>query len=215
MIGVLFEVNGVRKYSDDDFNLHLEPVNIPFPVPKTKFIEKEFGDGSIDLTEASGKVFYKDRNFQLTFIADNKVMYMDKMNKLSSFIHGKELKMTFWFDPEYYYVGRATINQYKSNNYIGSIVVNVQTRPYKYKKEVTVQIDKITNERVVVYKNGRMDVVPTFKSTAEINFEYLGNHYSLGTSETMFPNIVFTEGDNVIKWTGNAEVTVSYQEGML
>lgn len=213
--GVIFEVNGIRKHTDDDFDLHCEPVDIPFPDVKTKYIEKEFGHGSIDLTEANGKVYYKDRTFSLTFVAQNKVLYLETLKKFVSFIHGRELKMTFWWDKDYYYLGRAKVNQYKCNDYIGTIPVQIQTRPFKYKHNVTIQTDIITTEKLVVYKNERMDVVPTFKTNGNMNFTFKDNMYALTTGETIFPNIVFSEGDNVIKWTGTGEVTVSYQEGAL
>ena len=215
MRGAIFEVNGIRKYTDVDFDLHLEPVDIPYPSIKEKYIEKEFGHGAIDLTESNGKVYYEDRTFDLTFVAQNKVLYKETLDKFIAFLHGREFKMTFWWDIDFYYVGRATVNQYKCKDYIGTIAVKARVRPFKYRQNPTIQTDIVNTEKLVVYKNDRMEVVPTFITNSNMNFEFNGNRFALTSGQTVFPNIEFKEGDNVIKWFGDGEVTVTYQEGRL
>ena len=218
MNGVTFEINGVSKNSETDFDLFMEAVDIPFPQVKTKYIEREFGDGSIDLTQADGNVYYKDREFTINFIAPNKVLYKADLNALSAFLHGQVVKMTFWFDQDFYYLGRAQINEYKSDGYIGQISVDVQVRPYKYKNTVTTQTATSTAEYVkYTYSNGRMPVVPTFKCSGAGYVKFNDNEYSLSAGvETQFPNIVFKNGNNDIYLKGDGMTwEISYQEGQL
>ena len=214
--GVEFEVNGVKKHSFIDFRLHFNPVSIPYPEVKENYVEKQFADGSLDLTEADGRVYYKDRTFTLSFECNDRLRYDKTLDKIASFLHGQRVKMTFYFDRDYYYIGRASINKYTSDKGMGTIEVDVTVRPYKYKQLETITINTITGSAVINYLNDRMTVVPTFKADTDMNFEFNGNQYALsGNKGTIFPNLEFKEGDNIVKWTGNGTVTVSYQEGAI
>lgn len=218
MNGVTFEINGIAKNSDTDFDMIMEPVDIPFPEIKTKYVEKEFGDGSIDLTDADGNVYYKDRKFTLKFIVQNKALYKAKLNALSAFLHGQKVKMTFWYEQEYYYIGRLQINNYKSNEYIGEIDVDVQVRPYKYKQDVTVKNESSTAEYVkYTYSNDRMPAVPTFKCSGEGQLKFNNNEYSLSANtEVIFPNVIFKNGNNDIYIKGDGMTwEIKYQEGAI
>ena len=95
------------------------------------------------------------------------------------------------------------------------IFLDIDAEPYKYKKEITVQTNQVDIKSVIVYKNNRMEVIPTFQATDTMTFDFNGNTYSLGTTETIFPDVEFVEGDNIIVWHGNGIVTVTYQEGAL
>lgn len=206
MNGVNFKVGNVTKNTETDFNLILEPVDIPFPEVKTKFIEREFGNGAIDLTEADGNIYYKDRTFSLTFIAQNKVLYKQTLNELMAFLHGKAVQMTFWFDEDYYYEGRVSINQYKCDGYIGNITCDIQTRPYKYKKiQKTVQLNIGSNEfaYTTVTNDGAMPCIPQFffngNADEFVLIKFGDSQFTLPfAQQTTFPEIVLKYGDNQI-----------------
>ena len=213
--GVLFEVNGIPKHSLDHFNLFLGDVKIPFPAPKTNYLKKEGGNGTIDNTEVFGKVFYDDRKFSLKFTCKDEVRYTEALSDIVNFLHGREVKMIFYFDDLYYYKGRLSINKYTSSKAMGTMTFDVVTEPYKYHQLETIARNEVKEKAVINYTNDRMEVVPIFKATSSMTFEFKGNSYALGTTETIFPNIEFTQGDNVIVWHGNGIVEVRYQEGRL
>lgn len=213
--GVLFEINGIEKHSFDDWGLLLKPLTIDFPEVKTKYIEIEGGNGSLDLTEAYGKVFYKDRKFNIEFTCNDKLRYDETLREITSFLHGREVKVTFYFDEEYYYIGRISFNKYTSRKGVGTMVFNAVFRPYKLKQDVTITTNTVVDKKVVTYLNDRLEVTPRFKADSNMTFEFKGNSYALGTTETVFPSIEFTEGENVIVWHGNGVVSVIYQEGSL
>lgn len=213
--GVLFEVDGIPKHSLDHFELLFSPLPIPFPKPKTKYGEIEGGHGNHDYTETFGKVFFNNRRFTLTFTCNDSLRYDSRLSEIANFLHGRVVKMTFYFDELYYYVGRLTINDYKSSRAMGTIVMDVETEPFKYKQLVTIARNTVTEKAVINYENDRMEVTPVFKATENMTFEFNGNSYALGTTETIFPDIEFTQGDNVIVWHGNGVVEVTYQEGSL
>lgn len=213
--GVEFEINGVRKHSFDDWGLIFKPFPILYPEPKTSYIEIEGGNGSIDHTEVFGKIFYKNRKFSIEFECFDKIKYDDTLRKIVTFLHGRVAKITMYFDYDFYYKGRIKFNKYTSSKATGAIVLDIDAEPYKYKKEITVQTNQVDTKSVIVYKNNRMEVIPTFQATDNMTFDFNGNTYSLGTTETIFPDVEFVEGDNIIVWHGNGIVTVTYQEGAL
>lgn len=213
--GVLFEVNGVQKHSLDDFGLWLNPLEIPYPEVKTKYVDLEMADGQIDLTESAGRIFYNNRTFPITFQCVDRLRFGETINELIAFLHGQQAKVTFWYEPEYYYFGRIVVNQYTSESGTGTIELEATFNPYKLKQFETVAVDDVTGEKTVIYQNDRMIVTPTFKASSAINFTFNGNDYALGTTETVFPDLEFKKGENIIQYTGTAQVTVTYQEGGL
>lgn len=213
--GVLFEVNGIRKHSAIDWGLHLAPFEIVPPTPKTSYVDIEGGDGSIDLTEVYGRIFYENREYSIEFSCDDRLRYTEKLNEIIAFLHGKEAKITFYFDADYYQMGRLTFNKYTSSAAMGSITLDVTAEPYKYHQQETITTSTIATKTIVNYVNDRMDVVPEFKASAAMNFKFNGNSYALSTSATRFPNVVFKQGDNLIEYEGNGTVQVRYLEGAL
>lgn len=213
--GVLFEVNGVKKHSLDDFGLLLNPVEIPFPEIKSSYTEIEGGHGCIDLTESYGKVFYKNRKFPISFTCKDKIRYEKTLSDLASFLHGREAKVTFYFDEAYYYFGRVSFNKYTSDKGIGTLEFDCNFEPFKYKQNKTSISNYINQSQEIVYTNDRMEVTPTIKSDASISVTFNGNSYSISRGETMIPNIEFKEGENRLKFSGYGTITVSYQEGAL
>lgn len=216
--GVKFEVNGVSKHSLDDFGLWLNPVDIPYPKVKENYIEKTFGDGSIDLTEVDGRVYYEDRAFSLSFQCKDSVRYTTALNDLIAFLHGKKVKMTFYFDDGFYYQGRAAFNKYTSDKGIGNIDLDVTVRPYKYKNskttiEFTTTSDAYTSK---TFTSGAMPAVPTIKCTVAGNVKQGENEFAIeANKETTFPAIIFERGENNVEFKGDGTWTVTYQEGEL
>lgn len=210
--GVLFEVNGIRKHSYLDFGLFMNNVKIPYPEVKSEYVNIEGADGTLDMTECYGQIFYKDRKFKLTFQC-NVMAYEYTIRKLMTFLHGQQVKMTFYFDDQYYYIGRVEVDSYDKSKGMGTISMEVTTKPYKYKQLPSKTISDIKEKAIIVYNNERMYAVPTFKASASMNFTFENGSYAIGAGESIVPDVVFKTGDNVIEWTGTGTVEVTYQEG--
>lgn len=209
---VKFIVDGVEKLSTE-FGLIANLVNIPSPTPKTNYIDIEGADGSLDMTEAFGCVNYNDIDLPIEFTVVTR-NYNETFIQFKSFLNGKRAKIILWNDDGFYYDGRCKINEFVSSRRMGTVVVQVHAKPYKFKNELTTVDVVVDGSKTQTFKSGSMRVVPTFKSTADMKLTYNGNTFNIGTSITKIGDIVFQNEDK-ITFTGTGTVTISYQEGWI
>ena len=202
-----------------DLNLILAPFTPTPATPKTNYVDVAGSDEIIDLTEAHGKVFYNPRDFSFTFTINpaDRMTFDEKVTQVSNALNGKRCMITIDRDPEYYWLGRCVVNQYKQNKRIGQIVVNAKVNPYKLKQKPTVHsFDLTPEEQTVTLWNGRKEVVPVFECTndnAVVVFGDITETMSAGTHK--FLDICFKEGINTLKLSGAGKITITYQEGKL
>ncbi len=125
-------------HSLTDWGLHLTALpDITAPEPKTYYVDIPGGNGSLDLTESLNGVAFYDRT--LSFSLGGKLGYGEWTQKYSEVldaIHGKELKLVFDRDSDYYYKGRVTVGKltYKTP-FIASFPVEVLVSPFKWEPE--------------------------------------------------------------------------------
>ena len=125
------------------------------------------------------------------------------------------MKIVLDDDPEFYYVGRVTVDEWKSKPRVGSITIDCDCEPYKYKTYETVVVNKISGSGTVIYENLRKRVTPVFAVTAPVTVAFGGISVELDSGEYTVPAVEFKQGQNVVTYKGNALVTVKYQEGGL
>jgi len=208
-------VNFGAKNSYADFNLILKPKERPFPSPKTNYVSIEGRDGDLDLTTSlTGDVKYGNISYSLEFyLKDKRVDWETTLLNLSTYLHGKKMNLTFSEDPNWYYVGRYTLNPVKSDKNVGSVIINCVLEPYRYKKTETVKT--ITGTGTLILSNTRKWVMPTITSTSSTEFTFEGKSFVVnGTLQS--PDIILKEGNNAIEVTsGTGTLTVTYREGRL
>lgn len=200
-----------------DFGLILSAKVIGKPEPKTELIEVPGADAPLDFTEFFGDVKYDNRTLSFTFTilppdTEFSGKYSDILNKLN----GRKMKIIDDDDPEFYYYGRVSVGDLEKDKNIATISVDCDCEPYKYRLNKTANTVVVTGSKTVELENLRQHVVPVFNSTAQISIDFEGNRYSISsTGEYTIPEIVLKDGSNEMTITGNATVTISYQEGGL
>lgn len=211
----MYSVNFGDKNSYNDFNLLLKPKTRPFPTPKTNYVSIEGRDGDLDLTTSlTGDVKYENISYSLEFyLKDKRADWETILLKLSTYLHGKKMNLSFSEDPDYYYVGRYTLNQVESDRNIGSITIDCVLEPYRYKKIETVKT--ITGTGTLILSNTRKWVMPKITSTESMQFIFEDKTFTVnGTLQS--PDIILKEGDNIIEVTSGAGTfTVTYREAKL
>lgn len=213
-------MNGIHfgtNHSWDDFSLILQPDwEIEAAQPKIEQLDIPGGDGVLDFTEAFGGIKYKNRKLTFpfkTFVPRS--LFWTLFSTIQNTINGQYMKIVIDSDPDWYYMGRITVDKWKADQNIGSITVECDCEPYKYKKYKTIRTEIITTSGTIIYVNSRMPVIPKFTLSAAAVIAYNGTQYALNAGETTTGEIVFCEGNNVLTVTGDTTITVEYQEGSL
>lgn len=204
-------------HSYDDLSLILNSKEIETPEPKTETIDIPGDDGELDFTEFSGAVRYKNRKltFEFSYIGAQST-FMDEFSTVQNAIHGKKMKITLDDDPNFYYVGRCTVNKWKADKNVGKITVEANCEPYKYKQLVTTVTQDISTSGTVSLSNLKRSVVPKISTTAAITIAWTGGSASLAAgNDQIVPELVLRAGTTEITVTGTATVTFKYQEGEL
>ena len=116
--------------------LKSKPVVSP-PKPKTKLIQVPGTNTVIDLTESltGGEVKYEPRIIRCEFyVVGGRSKWSAVYSAVLNEIHGKKMKIIMDDDPNYYYLGRVTIDDIYSNESAASIVISAEVEPYKRAK---------------------------------------------------------------------------------
>lgn len=213
-------MKGVRfgnLHSYYEWGLILGSKEIQSPEPKINQIEIEGGDGVLDLTDFFGDTKYKNRSLSFQFTKPNIVPdgFLALYSAVQNAIHGKVMDIILDDDPANYYRGRVTINEWKSDKNIGSIVIEVDAEPYKYKLNETVVTQAVTDTVEITLTNSRKKVVPIIDIVGNINLTFGTNYWSLSEGRYALPAVQLVEGNNKITLSGTGTATFSYREGGL
>lgn len=199
--------SGLGKNTWNDW--HLIPSSRPVfnpPSRKTKTVEIPGGHGLLDLSESlTGYPLFNNREGSFDFIVANGYEnWISVYSKILNYLHGRRLKAVLEDEPNHYYDGVFTVNEWKSNSdgTWSNITIDYSVLPYKYEPYMDLVIDNnlaaITNfdvsdnigyapthPRFMVYS-------PTgIKVTYTNNLTNVTNEVLLGNGETECPDMIF------------------------
>ncbi len=219
----------------DTWGLRLKQINISMPAAKTMTIDIPGADGILDLSEVlTGDVKYGNRNIELVFdIVNDYYNFPSISSEIANYIHGKKLKLVLDTDKGFYYFGRFSIDNKKSDFRIGEIVISGDVEPYKH--EVLSSIEEwmwddfnftssiirdykdlvVSGSLALTIQGRRKKVVPTFITNAIMTVTFNGVNYELPIGSTQVLEIELVEGDNILTFTGTGIISVDYRGGSL
>lgn len=220
--------------SHEDWGLKLETIQLSFPEAKTDQIDVPGANGIIDLTEVNGQVCYKNRTMTLTFsLDDDYVEWHLLSSRIAKALHGKVIKCILPDDPNYYYEGRFSLNSKKTNDVITDIVITGDVHPFKLdvyssseewlwdpfsfedgiiRSYHDIEISGTTSVSVI---GSEMPVVPKFICSTDMDLEFNSSVFHLSAGETTDYDIILSEGENQLIFTGHGTVTIEYRGGIL
>ena len=209
-------MNGItfgEYHTWNDFGLVINEREISAPKPKTHYVEIEGADGSLDLSEAFGEVKFNRRTlkYKVTSLAPRSEFWT-RFTEIQNSLHGKQFRITDDEDPDYYYIGRVTIDKWSIDKVVGSFTITIDAEPYKYHQIETVRTINITGTMTLSFKNDRKTVNPLITVSSPMTIVFNENTYSISSSTD---ELIFKEGKNTLQVTGEGTMTVRYQEGAL
>lgn len=131
------KTNGTFAGTNTWDDWHLIPSSRPtltMPEYSKKFVDIPGMHGSYDLSDfLTGTPTFTDRTGSFEFfVMQGYENWMTTYRKVATFLHGKRMKMVLEDDPGYYYEGRFSMNQFKSEASYSRIVIDYQVSPFKY-----------------------------------------------------------------------------------
>lgn len=205
-------------HSYKDLNLILSKKEIGAPPVKENKLEIEGADGSIDLTEVFGRPTFGDVTHKFTFTSISRNDSLTQYSAVKNALHGQKLRIILDDDPAFYYVGRCYVSSYTDEKGIGTILVECDCEPYRYKLTKTVVTKAVDGTEIITLTNGRKRAVPeiTIATDTSLNIVYQAvNIWDLGAGSYTLPDLELVQGDNVVTVTGTGNITFTWQEGDL
>lgn len=219
---------------------HIVPASRPLiaaPQVKTSFINLPGGDGALDLTEVlAGRPTYQRRSGSWEFIVMNDYGdWATRYSEIMEYLQGKQFRIILDDDPEYYYIGRLSVNEWRSQAYWSRIVINYNVDPYKrsidgygdlwlwdpfnfntgsihdYRKLI------VDNTLSVDFVNSSMiDVKPIISaSNGNIRMTYDGETYNLNKGPNQIYDLTFPPGTSQLTFTGKGTISIESIGGQL
>ena len=200
-------------HSYRDFSLILSQKTIGTPSPKTEMIDIPGGDGVLDLTEFFGETKYNNRN--LSFEFSSIVPQSDFMNQFSHIqdaLHGQKMQIVLDESPEWYYIGRISVSEWKAEKAVGKLTIDCDCEPYRAKLSKTVITAAVSGETTVILTNSKKPVVPTIDITGEVSLTFGDNFYTLSAGRYDLPGVRLVNGANTVLLGGTGTATFTYLE---
>lgn len=212
-------MNGVRfgaYHSYDDLQLILTSKTIGQAAVKEKKVNIEGGDGVLDYTEYFGGVMFNNRQLYFEFEtivpkSQFPALYSSVLNALN----GQKVHIVLDDDSDFYYVGRLAISDFTSEKGVGSIQIDCDCEPYKYKLTDTVVTKAVSGTTTITLSNLRKRVVPEITTDAEMTIVFNGVSTTASAGIFQIPTLELSEGTNTVTVTGTGTITFTYREGCL
>ena len=228
-----------EKNTWDDW--HLIPSSRPVfnpPSTKTQYVDLPGGNGQIDLTEAlTGYPVYENRTGSHEFYVENGYKEWDELySEIMNYLHGKYMEASLEDDPDYVYVGRFEVNEWKSDKWNSVITIDYNVYPYKKERYSSLEDwlwdpfdfeNGIIREHKGLSVSGTLivEILPTIEpisptiivsnASGEIKVAVGGNTYTLQNGENYVPDVIIsTEAVNMV-FTGTATVAIDLRGARL
>ena len=206
-----------EKSAYDEWNIVLTKPEIPLPEPKTSTVDIKGANGLLDLSEAlTGDILYNNRTIKLNFEMMDDTDFYDLISDISNYLHGRVVTVRLTKDEDYYYIGRASINNWECVKRKGIIVITVNCEPFKYAVQETIRTVNVIHEtKTIALPNSRKRVCPNIEATGTVKLILGDAEYDLVEGKQQLINFMLVEGDNIVKISGNGTVKITYRQGAL
>ena len=201
-------------HSFDDLHLVLSTMKIPPAKPKTSFIDLPGADGSVDLTEAFGRVKYSNREASFTFTVLPNQDFEQIKRFVCGKINGSKMKILVEKDPDYFWNGRCYVDEYNSDAALNQIVVAAILDPYKLKETETFSFSSSTDERNAdFYIKGDFPVTLEWQFTKETSIKIGTDLQKFSSGKYRMYDI--EPGAFNFTYSSDGDFAVAYQERAL
>lgn len=206
-------------HSYNDLKLILSKKEMGSPTVKVQKLDIPGADGTLDLTDFFGEPKYEDVTHRFDFSTNvPQEEFISLFSTIKNAIHGRKMRVVLDDDPLFFWVGRCHVSKFTNEKGIGTISVECDCEPYKYKQDHTVIAQVVSGTQAITLTNGRKRAVPEvqiYTEAGSIRIEHNGNIWDLGSGSFTLPELELVEGDNIVTVTGTGTITFVWQEANL
>ena len=222
-------ISGKNTYTEWGLVPTSRPVVNP-PQVKTTYVDLPASHGVLDYTDLLlSEVPYGQREGSWEFALRPGAVWASMYSRILNYLHGVRHRVILEDDPAFLYVGRLSVNQWRSDPEYSLITIDYNLDPFKYSVASSDDEDWIWDEVFAgpirygtfnvngqKYRNlineGLKEAIPTFTCAAPMTVEFDGVVFSLVSGKNYNANLSLQPGDNIMVFRGNGDVTVSYRE---
>lgn len=203
-------------HSYDNLKLILTSKELGSPAVKTNKVDIPGADSALDLTDYFGEPKYEDvtHKFEFTTI-EPQSDFLTQYSTIKNAIHGKKVRIILDDDPTFFYWGRCYVSSFTDEKGIGTIGVECECEPYKYKLNKTVVTRTVSGTADINLTNSRKRAVPEITTTAAMTFVFGDGSWAKAAGTFTIPELELAEGNNTVTVTGTGTITFRWQEGAL
>ena len=225
--GVTIKVGSSTYHSFADFGLAIGNTNyIGEPEYDAYYVDVPGRDGFLDLSETiAGRVIYRSRKISIEFGGMGTCNGWDAtISNMRNLFHGRTVQLIFDNDPNWYWTGRAEINEFDRFRNMGTFKFEIpQADPYKYGINLVPDLANIsvsTTVKTITLPITGIHVNPTFVvenltnlgTNGQLNIRRLDSNNNVIASNSVkangtyrFHNLWYESGDKVgLSISGNA-----------
>lgn len=206
-------------HSYTDLQLILKKKTMGSPPVKDNKVDVPGADSSLDYTDFFGEPKYNDvtHKFEFTSMIPHGE-FPAQHSRIKNAIHGRKLRIILDDDPGFFWLGRCKVSPFSTSKVIGSVDVECDCDPYKYKLEKTVVTRAVSGAETITLTNARKRAVPevTIVTDGTLHIVFQGVHvWDLGSGSYTLPELELVEGENPVEVSGTGSITFTWQEGAL
>lgn len=203
-------------HSYRDLNLILSEKEIGAPSVKEKKVDIEGADGSIDYTDFFGGPKYGDVTHRFTFSTIvPRSDFLSQYSSVKNALHGQKLRIILDDDSGFFCVGRCYVSSFTGEKGVGTITVDCDCEPYKYKLAETVVTKAVSGTEVITLTNSRKRAVPSITVSADMTIAFGGGIWTINAGAYTIPELELAEGENHVTVSGSGNITFRWREAML
>lgn len=212
-------LNGKHTWEDWHLIPEQKPI-IPPPALREKYVDIPGANGQIDLTEAlTGHPTFHQRTGSVRFLVDiSQWSWEDAYTTIMNELHGRQVQMVLTDEPDWYYIGRVTVNSFESGQGLSRITLNYNVSPFRYSTKRMIGYDDLTVnsslEIEVVMPGVPAYQTPVISSTAAMTLTveredgYEAEINILAQDNKQYYTAILGPGVNTLTFTGNGKVSL-------
>ena len=207
--------------TNNDLGLTIEKITIGEPKVRTVYKEIPGRDDPVDYTDYFGQPLYDPRDIIIECGAKITDRFAQE-RAIRNVVHGIRFeKIILSDDPEWYFSGRVSMNEWSKNVRIGKCTLTCRCDPYRKKITQTTKTLALTNTyQSLEIENAGKIIIPVFSSTVATTVKYDETEFAFAAgNQYRNPEIALPKGTNTIQAKATAAssgtLTLTYQEGML